>query len=131
MSRRLVVLLGAALAVALSGCASQLAGLAPVGGDALTGVRTAAVNVLMAKHFGILEVPVCTEVTDAVSCVGSLTDGRVVLVDADIATKPHTMTITLGGDAIYDGDVQTILDRAARGEAVTDGTDSGSDGSVG
>jgi hypothetical protein len=123
MNRRSVVVAcaGAALAALLAGCASQLAGLAPVGGDAMTGVRTATVDVLMSQHLGILEVPVCTEVTDAVSCVGSLTDGRVVLVDADISATPHQMTVTVGGEAIYDGGVQDVLDASARGEAIPTG----------
>ena len=48
------------------------------------------------------------------SCVGSLTDGAVINVQADIATKPHTMTVTVGGSVVYDGEVQKILDEAAR-----------------
>ena len=100
--------------VALTGCASQISGLAPVGGDALTGVRTAAVDVLLAKKFGLLQAPVCTEVADAVSCVGSLTDGQVISVQADIGTDPHTMTVKVGSNVVYDGEVQKVLDDAAR-----------------
>ncbi len=48
------------------------------------------------------------------SCVGSLTDGAVINVQADIGTKPHTMTVTVGGNVVYDGEVQKILDEAAR-----------------
>jgi hypothetical protein len=98
----------------LSGCASQLDGLAPVGGDALTGVRFAATDVLLERKFGILEAPVCTETGTTVSCVGSLTDGAPISVTADIGTKPHTMTITVDGAVVYDGDVQSVLDKAAR-----------------
>ena len=100
--------------LALSGCASQIGGLAPVGGDALTGVRIAAVDVLLENKLGILEVPVCTQVAKSVSCVGSLTDGSVVTVEADISTTPDTMTVTVGGETIYDGDVQAVLDKAAQ-----------------
>lgn len=115
MTRRLVsTAVAAAFAMsALAGCASQLDGLAPVGGDAMTGVKFAATDVLLEKKFGILEAPVCTETGNTVSCVGSLTDGAVINVQADIGTKPHTMTVTVGGSVVYDGEVQKILDEAA------------------
>ena len=100
--------------LALTGCASQIGGLAPVGGDALTGVRIAAVDVLLENKLGILEAPVCTQVAKAVSCVGSLTDGSVVTVEADVSTTPNTMTVTVGGTMIYDGEVQAVLDKAAQ-----------------
>lgn len=116
MTRRLLsVTLAAVLSAGvLAGCASQLDGLAPVGGDAMTGVKFAATDVLLEKKLGILEAPVCTETGDTVSCVGSLTDGAVISVQADIGTKPHTMTVTVGGSVVYDGEVQSILDEAAR-----------------
>lgn len=100
--------------LALTGCASQIGGLAPVGGDALTGVRIAAVDVLLERKLEILEVPVCTQIAKAVSCVGSLIDGSVVTVEADVSTSRDTMTVTVGGETIYDGDVQAVLDRAAQ-----------------
>jgi hypothetical protein len=98
---------------ALAGC-SQVDGLAPVGGDSLTGVKFAATDVLLERKFGILEAPVCTQTGTTVSCIGSLTDGAVINVQADVATKPHTMTVTVGGSVVYDGEVQKILDEAAR-----------------
>jgi hypothetical protein len=113
--RRITTLAAATLAIgALTGCASQLDGLAPVGGDALTGVKFAATDVLLEKKLGILEAPVCTETGDTVSCIGSLTDGAVINVQADIGTKPHTMTVTVGGSIVYDGEVQKVIDEAAR-----------------
>lgn len=115
MTRLVPAVLAGALAVsALAGCASQLDGLAPVGGDAMTGVKFAATDVLLERKLGILEAPVCTETGDTVSCVGSLTDGAAINVQADIGTKPHTMTVTVGGTVVYDGEVQTILDEAAQ-----------------
>lgn len=106
------------LAGSLAGCASQLDGLAPVGGDAMTGVKAAATDVLLRNKLGIMEAPVCTQVAKTVSCVGSLTDGAPISVRADIGVSPHTMTVTVGGDVIYDGGVQKILDEAAH---ATDG----------
>ena len=98
---------------ALAGC-SQIDGLAPVGGDSLTGVKFAATDVLLERKLGILEAPVCTQTGTTVSCIGSLTDGAVINVQADVGTKPHTMTVTVGGSVVYDGEVQKILDEAAR-----------------
>ena len=113
---RRVVFSGALVvaSVALASCASQLDGLAPVGGDAMTGVKFAATDVLLERELTILEAPVCTETGSIVSCVGSLTDGAAISVRADIGTKPHTMTVTVGGSVVYDGEVQTVLDDAAR-----------------
>jgi hypothetical protein len=122
MTRLVPTVITAALAIgALAGCASQLDGLAPVGGDALTGVKFASTDVLLERKLGILEAPVCTQTGDAVSCVGSLTDGAVISVQADIGTKPHTMTVTVGGSVVYDGEVQKVLDEAARATEGVDG----------
>lgn len=110
-----MALSGALLAPGLlAGCGSQIDGLAPVGGDAMTGVKFAATDVLLERKLSILEAPVCTETGDSVSCVGSLTDGSAVSVQADISSKPHLMTITVGGSVVYEGDVQSVLDNAAR-----------------
>ena len=110
-----MALSGALLALGLlAGCGSQIDGLAPVGGDAMTGVKFAATDVLLERKLSILEAPVCTETGDSVSCVGSLTDGAVISVRADIGTKPHTMTVTVDGSTVYDGEVQPVLDDAAR-----------------
>lgn len=115
MTRRLAVTAAAGVLAAccLVGCASQLSALAPVGGDALTGVKFAATDVLLERRFGILEAPVCTQTGTSVSCVGSLTDGAAIIVRADIGTKPHTMMVTVGGSVVYEGEVQKILDEAA------------------
>jgi outer membrane murein-binding lipoprotein Lpp len=98
----------------MTGCASQIDGLAPVGGDARAGVATAATNVLLERKFGILQVPICTEAGDVVSCVGSLTDGQVISVRADVGATPYLMTLTVGGAVVYEGGVQAVLDDAAR-----------------
>jgi hypothetical protein len=106
--------------VVLSGCASQIAALAPVGGDEVTAVRFAAIDVLLDKRYGILQAPECTQTGDAVGCAGSLTDGRIISVAADVGTSPHTMTVLVADTLVYQGEVQKVLDRAARNEPVTD-----------
>lgn len=96
----------------LAGCASQIDGLAPVSGDDITGLRIAAIDVLLENRLTVLDAPVCTAAGSGYSCVGSLTDGSAVVVtspDADATT----MTVTVGGTTIYDGSVKEVLDRAA------------------
>lgn len=58
--RRLLLIIAPLLVI--TGCASQVAALAPVGGDDITAVRFAAIDVLLAKGVAIMQAPVCTEV---------------------------------------------------------------------
>ncbi len=102
-----------AATAALAGCSSQIAALAPVSGDGLTGVRTAATDVVLAQGMSFLRAPVCTQVVKAVTCEGSLMDGTTVTVAADITAKPYTMTVKAGDTTLYDGDVDTVLNDAA------------------
>ena len=97
----------AAMLLVLTGCASQIGGLAPVGGDALTGVRIAAVDVLLERKLEILEVPVCTQVAKAVSCVGSLIDGSVL-------SPPRPPVRSSKGEALH-----TYLNRSKASLGVT------------
>ena len=111
-----IVLTGTTL---LAGCGSQIDGLAPVGGDDITGLRNAAIDVLLERRLTVRDAPVCTDTGEGFSCVGSLTDGSEVVVvspDADATT----MTVLVGGMTIYEGSVQEVLDRAAR-ETTEDG----------
>lgn len=101
------------VAAALSGCASQIAGLAPVAGDTRAAIRTAAIDVLLQKKLTIREAPECTSTGDGYSCVGSLTDGSPIVVSA-LGTEPTTMTILVGDVVSYEGSIQDVLDEAAR-----------------
>jgi hypothetical protein len=104
----------AAATFGIAACASQVSGLMPAGGDDLETVRIAAIDVLLEHRYGILEAPTCTEVGDIVSCVGSITDGQVIRVRADMASEPAAMVVTIGSKQVYVGDVQTPLDTAAQ-----------------
>lgn len=112
--RRTVALVVAAVTgvVLLSGCSSQISALAPVGGDDITSLRIAAIDVLLERKLTVRDAPVCTDTGEGYSCVGSLTDGSEIVVTAPDADAT-TMTITVGGSTIYDGSVQEVLDRAA------------------
>lgn len=112
--RRIAALVTSAVVGAgvLTGCASQVSGLAPVGGDDVTGLRIAVIDVLLEQKLTIRDAPVCTDTGEGYSCVGSLTDGSEI-----VATSPDpdatTMTVLVRDITIYDGSVQDVLDRAA------------------
>jgi hypothetical protein len=101
---------------AVSGCASQVSALAPVGGDDITAVRNAAIDVVTGHTLLVKDAPRCTQVVDRFSCVGSITDGSPIVVDAPV--DGSTMTVTVGATVLYSGPVQDVLDAASRGEPV-------------
>jgi len=115
-----------AVALCLAGCGSQIDALAPVGGDKVTTVRIAAIDVVTGHGLLIRDAPRCSDVGDGFSCVGSLTDGSSV-----VATAPadaETLTVQVAGQVLYDGSVQAVLDAAARGEDVASDAGTGSSG---
>lgn len=109
----LALLVGAA--VALSGC-SQLAALAPVGGDAIAEVRYGAIDVLLARNIDLLDAPTCTAAVDGVTvtCSGSTLDGRSIEVVSSTADDAQ-LDVTVGGSAVYSGPLADVIDAAARG----------------
>ena len=101
-----------ACAAMLTACGSQIDGLAPVGGDDITGLRNAAIDVLLERRLTVRDAPVCTDTGEGFSCVGSLTDGsEIVVVSPD--PDATTMSVLVGGITIYEGSVQEVLDRTA------------------
>lgn len=111
-------LLGAALGLVLitmPGCASQLDALAPVGGDDISMVRTAATTLLLANDLEVLDAPKCTKSDTEIACNGSLVDGSKVTVQAP--TDPFgEITVTVGGEVLFQGQVASVIDKAAQGE---------------
>lgn len=102
-----VVLAGSA------GC-SQVTALAPVGGNHLTEVRYAAIDVLTGAGVDILTAPVCESAADgAITCTGTTLAGDTItaLSPADDQTS---VTITVGTDVLYTGSVMDVLNDAAR-----------------
>lgn len=100
---------------ALSGC-SQIAALAPVGGNGVAEVRFGAIDVLQEKGIAILTAPVCTQ-ADAgpvVTCAGTTADGREIAVTSSVAPDAQ-LVITVGDANIFSGALSTVLDEAARG----------------
>ena len=103
----------AALAVAsvllLGGC-SQIDGLAPVSGGPITTLRTAANDVLLQNGVEILVAPECVEAGDDFTCAGTTIDGQAIAVTGT-GGEPQTMTVTVGSELLYQGDVRTIIEQ--------------------
>ena len=105
----LTIVLGA---MNLTGCASQISALAPVGGNTLVSVRTAATNVLQDQGLDILVAPVCTQTVTEINCAGSLTDEQEFHVNVPL-NGALKMKITLAPSIIIEGPSQDVLAKAA------------------
>lgn len=114
MGRRpvaLVMAIATAAILALAGC-SQIAAIAPVGGDRLAEVRFAAGDVLVREQVEILVAPVCTQAADlTVTCAGETLDGGAIDVAAP-GTDLDTMTVTVDGASLYAGSIMDVLETA-------------------
>lgn len=91
----------------LAGC-SQVAALAPVGGDDVAKVRFAAIDVLVAQGVEIFDAPFCTLDGEAITCTGSTVDGEDVAV-ASSSSDDATLTVTVGSDTLYDGSLDDAI----------------------
>ena len=96
----------------LGGC-SQLAALAPVGGDQLAEVRFAAIDVLLENDVDVLEAPVCALDGAAITCTGSTVDGGAIEVTSSTSDSAD-LTVLVGGEQLFSGSLQSVLDEAAR-----------------
>ena len=114
-SRALVVVAAASVVGALTGC-SQIAALAPVGGNALAEVRFGAIDVLQQKNIAVLTAPVCAlaESGPVVTCSGTSIDGRQITVTSSVASDAQ-LVVAVGGETIFSGALTEVLDEAARG----------------
>jgi hypothetical protein len=103
----------AAAALTAVGC-SQVAAIAPVGGDHLAEVRFAAIDVLVASGTELLAAPDCTTEQDgAITCVGETLAGERIDVLSS-ADDPASVTVTVGDEVVYDGSIQEALEKALR-----------------
>ena len=104
---------GAAIMLALTGC-SQIAAIAPVGGDHLAEVRFAANDLLLQADVELLTAPACTtEPEDAITCEGETVDGEKISVESP-ADDPRSLTVTVGSETLYSGSIQEALEKALR-----------------
>ena len=104
----------AASVLAMAGC-SQVEALAPVGGNHMTEIRYAAIDILLAKNIDVLVAPVCEQSGEAVSCTGETAEGQTLTVESP-ADATDTVTVTVGSETIFDGKYWDILDDAVRGD---------------
>jgi hypothetical protein len=117
MTRRVapVALVALLLTLAVAGC-SQIAAIAPVGGDRLAEVRYAVNDILIEQEIGILVAPVCTVGTDeeTVTCEGMARDGQAI--DAvSAAAAPDDFVVRVGDEVVYDGSLTEVLERGSSG----------------
>lgn len=101
---------------ALTGCASQMAALAPVGGGDITVLRIATVDVLQELGIDMMQVPVCTEDPDAragYTCSGTTSNGKAIAVTSP-DSLPMSIVISVDGKVVFEGEVRDVIDKAAR-----------------
>ncbi len=112
---RTVIVAASIAALALSGCASQVAAIAPVGGGDITALRIASIDVLQELGIGMMQVPVCVDATEPVGgyeCAGTTVEGKAITVTSD-GTTPLTFTLDVGGEQVFAGSVSDVIDKAA------------------
>lgn len=94
----------------LVGC-SQMAALQQVSGVPLQTVKVAADDVLVAKGVPVLRAPVCVEAGAGFTCSGTTVDDKPIEVTVPEGEQ-QVMTITVGGEQIFSGPVQQVIDEA-------------------
>lgn len=110
--RRVLVLVPLLAVIALAGC-SQVAAIAPVGGNHLTEVRFATIDVLQQKGVALEQVPTCTRADDgAIACTGTTAAGEAVTASSPSA-DPDSFTVSIGSDTVFTGSVSAVIDAAA------------------
>jgi hypothetical protein len=97
--------------LALSGC-SQISAIAPVGGDRVSEVRYAALDVLAQNEVDVLTVPTCSMADDReVTCTGSTLEGGTIDVVSTAADQTE-FTVTVAGETLFSGSIQSVLEAA-------------------
>lgn len=103
-----------ALAVlALAGC-SQVAALAPVGGDDVAEVRFATIDVLLDKGVEILEAPTCELAGTVITCAGTTTGGDAITATSS-TDADATLEVDVGSTTVFSGSLLDVLDAAVTG----------------
>lgn len=103
----------AALIAPLLGGCSQVAALAPVGGNRVAEVRYGAIDVLLGDGIEPLEAPVCAASGETITCEGTTTAGETIAVVSSTGADA-LLEVKVGTRVLYSGSLQTVLDEAAR-----------------
>ncbi|TQK20300.1 hypothetical protein FBY40_2829 [Microbacterium sp. SLBN-154] len=103
------------VALAAAGC-SQIAAIAPVGGDRLAEVRYAVNDILIEEGIDILVAPVCTVGADevTVACEGSTRDERAIDAVSEAASSDQ-IVVRVDDEVVYEGSLMTVLERGSSG----------------
>lgn len=110
--RRMLSVVPLLAVAALAGC-SQIAAIAPVGGNHLTEVRFATIDVLQEQGIALRDVPTCSRGDDgSVACAGTTSAGEDVAASSP-GSDPDRVTVTVSSRVIFDGSVREVIDRAA------------------
>ncbi|NYF17631.1 hypothetical protein HDC37_002476 [Microbacterium sp. AK009] len=109
------ILLAPAVVLAVAGC-SQIAAIAPVGGDRLAEVRYAVNDVLIEEGIDILVAPVCTVGADevTVTCEGSTGDERTIDATSEVESSDQ-IVVRVGDEVVYEGSLSAVLERGSSG----------------
>ncbi|MCU0294423.1 MAG: hypothetical protein MUD05_00045 [Candidatus Nanopelagicales bacterium] len=94
----------------LVGC-SQVDALQQVSGGPLATVEIAADDVLLQKQIPLLAAPKCVENEQEFTCAGTTLDNKLIAVSVP-QVEPQIMTITVGGEQIFSGPVQEVIEAA-------------------
>jgi hypothetical protein len=114
-ARTVPALILAALAVgAVTGC-SQIAAIAPVGGNHQAEVRYAAIDVLLDAGVEILVAPDCASAGGGITCEGETVSGERITAQSS-AADPSSVTVAVGAHRLYSGSILDVLDKAARNQ---------------
>ncbi|MEZ5185076.1 MAG: hypothetical protein R2720_04975 [Candidatus Nanopelagicales bacterium] len=94
----------------LVGC-SQIDALQQVSGVPLATVEIAADDVLLQKNVPLLSAPICQEGDAEFTCTATTQDNQQVEVSVP-DDEQMIMTVTVGGEEIFSGPVQDVIERA-------------------
>lgn len=100
-------------AMLLTGC-SQVAAIAPVGGDRVSNVRYATLDVLVEQDVELLTAPDCVERDRSVSCTGAALDGSTITASSAATDEDH-LEIVVGADTVFSGSISAVIDDAVDG----------------
>lgn len=110
----LLGLVGLTMAGLLAGC-SQVAAIAPVGGNHLAEVRFAGNDILVDHDIDVRTAPVCTRADDkTITCDGDTFDATPIRFSSP-GSDPDRLSVVVGGDDLYDGSLAAVLTDAMSG----------------
>lgn len=97
----------------LTGC-SQVAALAPVGGDRMTEIRFAAIDVLLDSEIEVREAPACVQADDrGVRCTGTTVDGSTITAESP-ADDQTQLVVRVDDEVLYEGSIDAVIEKAIR-----------------